>query len=353
MMRKRFCCIFMALALCIASIVPCTESSAADAERELEAKNLAPNLNYTFTSIKETPVSTAAGSSKATILIFGKTTCGYTIETMQGISGSSWVKDSSIRIIFAEASTKSKAEVEAFSNRYGCSAITFCYDNGYGINNALWNYVNAGSISDEDAYYPFIVLIDSRNMIQKVTTGRKSEKEIITEVNRFKDSVKPSAPDNSAAKPTAPKPGSVVTDLRTKSVCKVISTGNAGGTAEYVRPSNKRSTSAKVPATVVISGRMYAVTSIAPNAFKGNKKLKSVTIEKNVRKIGKNAFYGCKNLRKIVIKSKNLSKKSVGKNAFRGIYSKATIRVPKNKVKSYKSVFRSKGMGKKAKVKKL
>ena len=64
-------------------------------------------------------------------------------------------------------------------------------------------------------------------------------------------------------------------------------------------------------------------------------------------------FYGCKNLKKIVIKSKNLSKKSIGKNAFRGIYSKATVRVPKNKVKSYKSVFRSKGMGKKGKVKKL
>lgn len=353
MMRKRFCCIFMALALCIASIVPCTESSAADAERELEAKNLAPNLNYTFTSIKETPVSTAAGSSKATILIFGSTVCPNTYNTMQSISGSSWVKDSGIRTVFAETNQASKADVETFARNYGCSSVTFCYDVGTGINTALWRYVSAGSVSSQSITLPVIVLIDSRNMIQKVTTGRKSEKEIITEVNRFKDSVKPSAPDNSAAKPTAPKPGSVVTDLGTKSVCKVISTGNAGGTAEYVRPSNKRSTSAKVPATVVISGRTYAVTSIAPNAFKGNKKLKSVTIEKNVRKIGKNAFYGCKNLRKIVIKSKNLSKKSVGKNAFRGIYSKATIRVPKNKVKSYKSVFRSKGMGKKAKVKKL
>lgn len=93
MMKKRFCCIFMALALCIASIAPCMESSAADAERELEAKSLGPNPTYTFTSIKGTPVSTAAGSSKATILIFGSTVCPNTYHTMQSISGSSWVQD--------------------------------------------------------------------------------------------------------------------------------------------------------------------------------------------------------------------------------------------------------------------
>ena len=166
---------------------------------------------------------------------------------MQSISGSSWVKDSGIRTVFAETNRASKADVETFARNYGCSSVTFCYDVGTGINTALWRYVSAGSVSSQSITLPVIVLIDSRNMIQKVTTGYKSEKEIITEVNRFKDSVKPSAPDNSA-----PKPGSVVTDLRTKSVCKVISTGNAGGTAEYVRPSNKRSTSAKIPSTVVI-----------------------------------------------------------------------------------------------------
>lgn len=91
------------------------------------------------------------------------------------------------------------------------------------------------------------------------------------------------------------------------------------------------------------------MTGIAANAFKGNKKLKSVTIGKNVKTIGKNAFNGCKNLKKIVVKSSKLTKKSVGSKAFKGIYSKAKIKVPKSKLKAYKKLLKSKGIGAKVK----
>jgi hypothetical protein len=72
-----------------------------------------------------------------------------------------------------------------------------------------------------------------------------------------------------------------------------------------------------------VNGITYKVTSIANNAFKGNKKLTKVTIGKNVTKIGKNAFSGCKNLKKITITAGNL--KTISKNAFKGINKKATI----------------------------
>ena len=359
MMKKKIFSIFMAAALCISAIVPCAESKAADTQEEIEAESLTPNLNYTFTSIDGTKVSTSAGSSKATILIFGRTTCGYTKRTVQGISESTWVKNPGIRTIFAEVNWATKEETESFAQSYGCPAITFCYEEDGSISEALWRYVNiASSSSRATIELPVVVLIDGENMIQKVMVRPDSEADIIAEINRFietdnTDSSTNSSPNTSDTQPDAPKVGSSVTDTQTKSVCKVTSSGSSGCSVEYVKPSSKKCTSAKVPASVTVNGKAYAVTSIAPNAFKGNKKLKSVTIEKNIKKIGKNTFYGCKNLKKIVIRSKNLSKKSVGKNAFKGINSKAVIKAPKNKVKSYKTLFKTKGMSKKVKVKKL
>ena len=359
MMKKKIFSIFMAAALCISAIVPCAESKAADTQEEIEAESLTPNLNYTFTSIDGTKVSTSAGSSKATILIFGRTTCGYTKRTVQGISESTWVKNPGIRTIFAEVNWATKEETESFAQSYGCPAITFCYEEDGSISEALWRYVNiASSSSRATIELPVVVLIDGENMIQKVMVRPDSEADIIAEINRFietdnTDSSTNSSPNTSDTQPDAPKVGSSVTDTQTKSVCKVTSSGSSGCSVEYVKPSSKKCTSAKVPASVTVNGKAYAVTSIAPNAFKGNKKLKSVTIEKNIKKIGKNTFYGCKNLKKIVIRSKNLSKKSVGKNAFKGINSKAVIKAPKNKVKSYKTLFKTKGMSKKVKVKKI
>ena len=72
-------------------------------------------------------------------------------------------------------------------------------------------------------------------------------------------------------------------------------------------------------------------------------------IPEKVGSIGKLTFYGCKNLKDIEIKTKKLTKYNVGKNAFKKIYSKATIKVVKGKVKVYKEMLRKKGISKKAK----
>ena len=58
---------------------------------------------------------------------------------------------------------------------------------------------------------------------------------------------------------------------------------------------------------------------MAANALKGNKKMESLTIEKNVRKIGKNAFANCRKLKKVTIKSKKIN--TIGKNAFKDCYN--------------------------------
>lgn len=84
------------------------------------------------------------------------------------------------------------------------------------------------------------------------------------------------------------------------------------------------------------------VNSIGNYAFQNNTKLKKVTIGERVTKIGKYAFYGDKNLIDIQIKTKKLN--SVGTSALKKINRKAVIRVPKNKVSSYKKLFRGKGL---------
>ena len=63
------------------------------------------------------------------------------------------------------------------------------------------------------------------------------------------------------------------------------------------------------------------------------------------------AFAGCKNLKSIIIRTPYLTKKSVGAKAFKGISSKAVIKVPKKQLKAYKKLLKTKGVAKSVKIK--
>lgn len=98
-------------------------------------------------------------------------------------------------------------------------------------------------------------------------------------------------------------------------------------------------------------GVTYKVTSVADRAFRNNKKVTNLTVGKNVTKIGKNAFSGCKNLKTLTIRSTKLTKKGLAGSSFKGISKKTMVKVPKNKLKAYKKLLQSKGLDKKVKVK--
>ena len=68
-----------------------------------------------------------------------------------------------------------------------------------------------------------------------------------------------------------------------------------------------------MPDTLIINGVTYNVTVIAENAFSKNKNVKKVVIGENV-------------------------KKNVGNKSFKGISSKAVIKVPSGKLTSYKKI---------------
>lgn len=199
---------------------------------------------------------------------------------------------------------------------------------------------------------------------------------------------------------TTPSVKSEGTDLWVPdSKAEVVVTSKTGEepTVEYKGTTDTDAKEVTVPDAVTVDGVTYKVTSIAKDAFKGNKtvekiiikesvkeigagafegcsKLNTVTLGNNVETIGNKAFANCKSLTKIVIpkstkkignyafkgnkklktiivKTTKLTKKTVAKHAFSGVGSKVTIKVPKSKKKAYTKLFRKKGLSKKVKIK--
>lgn len=106
-----------------------------------------------------------------------------------------------------------------------------------------------------------------------------------------------------------------------------------------------------VISTVDIGGKKFKVTEIGKSAFLGCTKATSATIGSNIVRVGAKSFYNCKRLKSITIKTSKLTSKSVGAKAFKGIYEKPVIKVPKKQRAAYKKLLQKKGVGKKAIIK--
>lgn len=188
--------------------------------------------------------------------------------------------------------------------------------------------------------------------------------------------------------------GTSLTIDASKCKVKVLSSNLDEPTVEYIASTNKNATLIKIPNTVTDGEVTYKVVSIAPEAFKNNKKIKKVTIGSNVTTIGSKAFYNCSSLTSITIPSKvtkidsyafmnckkilsvtigssvktigkeafrncgklkkitikSMKLKTVGKNALKGIHSNATVKVPASKLQAYKKLLKNKGQGKQVKI---
>ena len=201
---------------------------------------------------------------------------------------------------------------------------------------------------------------------------------------------------DSTQTPSAAVAGTKLTDTHGKALYVVLDADAA--TVSYAGTTDKTATKITIPATVEIDQVTYTVTAVAQKALYKNTKIKTVTIGKNVTVIGKSAFEGCKKLKSvtlaesltqignrtfyncvaltkivipsnvakigkqaftnakklknIVIKTTKLTAKNIGAKAFKGTAAKATVKVPKSKLKSYQKILVTKGMNKKAAIKK-
>lgn len=124
-------------------------------------------------------------------------------------------------------------------------------------------------------------------------------------------------------------------------------TNTSSKTMAVTGTSASTATKLVIPATVQYKGGSYKVTAINSSAFKGNTKLKNITIGANVTSvgasafqsctaltaftggaavttIGNNAFYGCTALSAVTIPAKVTS---IGTAAFRGCTKLATVKI--------------------------
>ncbi len=143
------------------------------------------------------------------------------------------------------------------------------------------------------------------------------------------------------------KKGDKVTDKKTKAIYRITGT-DKNKTVKYIRSTKKNLPSVTIPDVVRLNGKTYKVVSVGKNAFKGNEKLKMVKIGKNIEIIETKAFYQCKNLRYIIVKTKKLSAKSIGNNAFDKGAANVKVKTDKTKRKLYYKIFTAGGMSKKA-----
>ena len=149
----------------------------------------------------------------------------------------------------------------------------------------------------------------------------------------------PQTPTPTAAPsaPALPKKGS---QHKVKGlIYKVTASTASKKTVTVMLPVKKTEKKITIPASVKLGSYTYQVTAINAKAFRNNMKLTQVTIGTKITKIGRQAFEGCKNLKKITIRSKAVKKIEV--NAFRKVKKGAKIYVPKAKYKAYKKYLKA------------
>ena len=118
-------------------------------------------------------------------------------------------------------------------------------------------------------------------------------------------------------------------------IYKILKSSSKARTVKAIK-AGKNIIKVKIPAFIKIKGHKYKVVSIASNAFVKCSQLKKAVIGKNIKKIGKKAFYKNKGLGNIKIKSKKLKK--IGSSAFKSIKPGCVVKIAGNR-KYAKKVF--------------
>ena len=264
------------------------------------------------------------------------------------------VSDTNKTVALTEGYQESNVLTATVTPTLGSETLTYqWYENDVEINGATAaDYLIPTGKTVGTYTYSCKVSCGGYAKLVKVGVAKVSEKADVKEDNPTDTPTNPEDGQENAA----PKKGDKIKDAKKLAWYKVTKAGTTDGkvgTVEYVKPVNKKKRTVSIPATIKVDGIKYKVTGIASKAFRNNKYITKVTIGKYVQKIGSCAFYKCKKLKNITIKTKKMSTKKVGKSAFKGINSKATIKVPRSKYKAYKKLLKKKGVGRKVKFMKL
>ena len=284
---------------------------------------------YTCKICKATKTSSiaATGHRHTELRNVKKATCGQ-----EGYTGDTYCKDCKAKVSSGKviAKTPHKNKIVKFAKESTCKSEgytgdIFCYDCG--------SLIEEGTVIDKLEH-----IWDSGKITEQPTAAKAGVRTYTCEN---------CGATKKTTIPVLNLVGKTVQDKTTNGVYKVLSKTSV----EYTKPIAKRA-AVNIPAAVKLSGKTFNVTKISANAFRNNTVMKSLTIGSNVTTIGANAFYGCKNLNTIVIKTAKLTSKTVGANAFAKTGAKPVVTVPAKQFNTYKTLLRSKGISTKAVYKK-
>lgn len=271
---------------------------------------------------------------------------------------SDWTDASNIKVVAEQKDDQASLAMNQFAsytNGLRDVTLTLTAQNGTSISKTTAYDAN-GSVSldtlDKTKDYTLRVTGTDKTNSKQVTFVSELTKEItpdpIPDPKPKPDPTPDPTPTPTPDKPTDNQPSNPGTSDTTKVLKKgdIVAVGKysyqitntAKKTAAFAGLVDENVKKVSIAASVKINNTAYRITSVKANALKGKKKITSVTIGKNVATIGAKAFSGCKNLKKITVKTTTLKK--VGKQAFKGIHKKAAVKVPRNKKTAYKKKFR-------------
>ncbi|MCR4625956.1 MAG: leucine-rich repeat protein, partial [Lachnospiraceae bacterium] len=134
--------------------------------------------------------------------------------------------------------------------------------------------------------------------------------------------------DGDTSKEFELKVGAVYTDENgiRYSITAIKGTKKAtANTVKYIGPEKSSVKKIVIPNTVTIEGTTYTVTELDTSWTKGNKKLTTVVINDNIKKIPTDAFNGCKALKSITFGAKVTT---IGTRAFYNCAKLKTVKLP-------------------------
>ena len=347
-MKKRMTAIMAAMVL-VLTLVPASVTKAMGTAyvgtdgvltaqvSETEGLGILPGC-ITVSEAEDNSSAVTALSSKVSYDVTSKT---MTIDNVSASDLSIWLEGITV-VIQGECQFQTMCADRSFTLKMGNGAKLTCTKGVYDI----------GSLSEEEKsatppeYLPGTITLDS-----SVKQTKNSDGSIVyTSAQNESSSDSGSSSTDSSDKKDTSNAGNDSTSGSTSgnsssTVSGSVTVGSGATKATYAlsgskavykasKVSKSKGKKISVPNTIKVDGKTYKVTEIASGALKNYKKLTSVTIGKNVAKIGASAFSGCKKLKKLTINSTKLTKAGV-KKAFKGSYIK-TVKVPKAKKSAYK-----------------
>lgn len=299
----------------------------------------APAFSWTGANGTKVTSGTYGGKDLVMIYFYYSTDHEYITYYLNQIKPSmSKLKEKNVKVLACVMGASGKNAPASLAKKYPSMVFGWLADPEDGDND-MWTALDRLGYTKNTVNYPVVILRSRNNRLRWYQTGAiDSAETVVQKAIAMADDDVPAVP---------PDPDEIPDNDDT------VTVGDgkyriSGKSAVFTGPARTSVKELKIPPSIIVDGVTYPVTKIADNACKGLKKLKSVQIGSNVKKIGKSAFQNCAKLKTIVFMTTKLKQKTIGSKAFSGIAGKPVIKCTAGVKKNYKKWLTNRGVPKNA-----